>query len=100
MSVNMTLSSLTKATFARYLLKKLSIVFELFAGLLNSRAWVAFINSIAKIRSTLSISLTSLVAPLAPILTWSSCPCDDSMLSTDVGVASCLFWLTMAAAAY
>ena len=40
------------------------------------------------------------MAALAPILTWSSCPWLDGMLSTDEGVDSVLFKLTTEAAVY
>ena len=54
----------------------------------------------AKIVWILSTTFLHLVAPLAPILTWSSWPLLDSIESTLDGVAYCLFWLTMLAAVY
>jgi hypothetical protein len=42
----------------------------------------------------------SFVAALAPMLTWSSCPFELTIESTEAGVHSCLFWLTRLAATY
>ncbi len=50
--------------------------------------------------STLSTTRTSFVAAFDPILTWSSCPCDEGMESQDAGQQSPLFWLTTEAAVY
>ena len=69
-------------------------------GRLNSNACAAFINSIAKTRSTFSTTHNNFVAAFAPILTWSSCPFDETIESTDAGVHNCLFSLTIDAAVY
>ena len=50
--------------------------------------------------SVFSTTRRALVAALAPMLTWSSWPLLLTMLSTEAGVQSCLFWLTMPAAVY
>jgi len=42
----------------------------------------------------------SFVAALEPNDTWSSCPCEESIVSTEAGVQSCLDWLTTDAAQY
>ena len=58
---------------------KLSIVLDDFNGLRNDRACEAFINSIAKIRSRLLTICKHFVAAFAPILTWSSCPFEETI---------------------
>jgi hypothetical protein len=44
--------------------------------------------------------LYCLMAALAPMLTWSSWPLEDTIESTEAGVQYCLFWLTIEAAVY
>ena len=56
---------------------------EDFAGRRNSSAWAALKSSIARTVSTLSTTRTSFVAEFEPMLTWSSCPCDDGMESQE-----------------
>ena len=63
-------------------------------------ACAALKSSMARMRSRFCSTCQALVAALAPMLTWSSCPCDDCMESTEAGVHSVLFWLTMEAAVY
>ena len=40
------------------------------------------------------------MAALEPMLTWSSCPCDEGIESTEAGMHSPLDWLTIDAAVY
>ena len=68
-----------------------SIITDDFNGLLNSIACDAFNNSIANNFSMFSITLKHLVAAFAPMLTWSSCPLLDTILSILAGVHNCLF---------
>src|SRR5690606_9043782 len=96
----MTLSFSTNGTMERYGFKNDSTKGEDFLGLLKLKACEAFINSIAKMVSMFSITRKHFVAPFAPILTWSSCPFEETMESTEAGVANCLFWLTILAAVY
>src|SRR5690554_4480313 len=65
-----------------------------------SNACAALNNSMAKIRSRLSTTFNAFVAAFAPMLTWSSCPLLDTILSVLAGTAYCLFWLTILAAVY
>src|SRR5690606_33634002 len=66
----------------------------------NSTACRALSNSIPKMVSTFATTSAAFTAPFAPMLTWSSCPLLESIVSTDAGVQSCLFLLTMLAAVY
>src|SRR5690606_5446265 len=95
-----TRSSSRKGTIDRYGFKKASKNGEVFLGSRKHNAWEAFISSMARTVSILLITRRHLVAPFAPILTWSSCPLEETIESTEEGVASCLFWLTILAAVY
>jgi hypothetical protein len=94
----MSLSAATKDTCSRNVATSFSMGSELLAGLLKSSACAALNNSMASTFSTLLITRKHFVAALAPMLTWSSWLLDDEILSTEAGVQSCLFSLTMPAA--
>ena len=95
-----TVSLSTNGTTARYAAKISSIAFDERSGRRNSNACAAFINSMASTRSVFCTTFQSFVAAFEPILTWSSCPCDDGMESHDAGQQSPFDWLTMDAAVY
>ncbi len=57
-------------------------------------------SSMASTRSVLSTTRASFVAAFEPMLTWSSCPCDEGIESTEAGMQSPLLWLTIEAAVY
>src|SRR5205085_9754754 len=78
----------------------LSMMEEDLCGFLNSNACAAVNSSIAMICSRFSATRKHLVAAFAPMLTWSSCPLEETMESTEAGVHNCLFWLTMDPAVY
>ena len=63
-------------------------------------ACAALNSSMASTRSVLQTTRQSFVAALEPMLTWSSCPCDEGIESTDAGMHSPLDWLTIDAAVY
>ena len=90
----------TKGTILRYSAIKSSMNGDDFSGRRNSSACAAFSNSMAKIFSTLLTMTYAFVAAFAPILTWSSCPCDDSIESDEEGIVKVLFWFTIEAAVY
>ena len=54
----------------------------------------------ASTRSVLSTTRRSFVAAFEPMLTWSSCPCDEGIESTEAGMQSPFDWLTIDAAVY
>src|SRR5688572_29730972 len=70
------------------------------AGFRNSKACAAVSSSMDRMRSKFFTTLKHLVAAFAPMLTWSSCPLEEGMESTEAGVQSCLFCETMLAAVY
>ena len=84
----------------RYASKIASTVSEERIGRRNSSACAAFISSMASTRSLFCTTFHSFVAAFEPILTWSSCPCDDGMESHEAGQQSPFDWLTMEAAVY
>ncbi len=100
MSSCIILSASLKLTTLRNAVIISSSTADVFNGLRNSNACTAVNNSIANTFSTLSTTLLHLVAALAPILTWSSWLLLLGMVSTDDGVQSCLFSLTIPAAVY
>ena len=96
----MVVSSSIKGTCLRNSATSCSSRAEVCEGLLNSRACAALNNSIASTCRTLFTTEKHLSAELAPMLTWSSWACEESMESTQQGVHNCLFRLTMEAAVY
>src|SRR5690554_362931 len=98
-SANMRSSS-TNGTMDRKGFKKDSISGDDFKGSLKCKACEAFISSMARIVSTFLTKRKHLVALLAPILTWSSCPLEETIESTEDGMAKFLFWLAILAAVY